>query len=146
MDDAEDEQNDIAPRPRPGFRSRRDSGDATQKAALFAGVLRAGVGCAGLFAALLYLPILNVTPILAGVSILMMVTGCTSTWRSVRDVPALRKLPYAVMGGCALVIVATLVVTVVLGAGALGPIAKASARAKHLPHDDTPTVSFQPTP
>ena len=99
-DDADD--GGIAPRPRPGFRSQPAFG-AAEKAGLFAGVLRAAVGCAGLFAALLYLPIQNVTPVLAGVSILMMVTGCTSSFRAVRDMRSLKRVPYFVLGACALV-------------------------------------------
>src|ERR1043166_2404123 len=134
----------IAPRPRPGFRSKPAFG-ATEKAGLFAGVMRAAVGCAGLFAALLYLTIQNVTPILAGVSILMMVTGCTSSFRAVREMPALKRVPFILMGACGLVTAVSIVLTMTMGAGSLGPLAD----LKHMPkHSDggAPTVSFQPTP
>lgn len=146
--DAADDDNDnerdheLAPRPRPGWRSR-DRTAGAEKAHLFAGVMRAGAGCAGLFTTLLYLPIQTVTPVLAGVSILMTVTGCTSSWRSVANVPALRRVPLLVVGGCAVVTAVTLVMTMVLGAGSLGPLK--DLKRQHQSASE-PTVSFRPTP
>jgi hypothetical protein len=123
-DPANDPGTDIAPRPRPGFRSRPDPAptDAYEKARLFAGMTRAVLGCVGFFASLLYLPIQMATPILSGVSLLMMVTGSTSVWRAVRDAPQLKMLPRLVAVGCALVAAVTVLLTVTLGAGALGPL------------------------
>jgi hypothetical protein len=112
----------IAPRPRPGFRSRPDPVDPYEKARLFAGMTRAVLGCVGFFASLLYMPIQMVTPVLAGVSMLMMVTGTTSVWRAVREAPQLKMLPRAVALMCTVVAIATVVLTMVLGAGALGPL------------------------
>lgn len=138
MDDADD---DIAPRPRPGFRSRRsDVIPGGEKAHLFAAVLRAAAGCVGLFAALLYLPVQPVTPILAGVSILMMVTGSTSSHRSVRDVPALKRIPLFVIGACGVVTALTIVLTLVLGAGSLGPFAHVQM---HPAAPDDGTIRFE---
>ena len=116
----EDAPNDVAPRPRPGFRSKPD--DSYDKARLFAGATRAILGCAGFFASLLYFPIVIATPILSGVSILMMVTGSLSVWRALLDAPALKNVWRAVAGFCALVALGTTAATVVLGAGALGPL------------------------
>ncbi len=139
---APDDEDDagIAPRPRPGYRTPRPGGGAAEKAQLFAGVLRAGAGCAGLFAALLYLPIQAVTPILAGVSILMMVTGCTSTWRAVRDAPSLKLVLRVLVAGCAAVTLLTLLLTWILGAGSLGPLAQLKAERARA---GSPTVHFE---
>jgi hypothetical protein len=139
MDDADD----IAPRPRPGFKSRAGGViPGGEKAHLFAGVLRAAAGCVGLFAALLYLPIQPVTPILAGVSILMMVTGSTSSSRAVRDVPALKSVAVFVIAACAVVTALTLGLTLVLGAGSLGPFAHMSHGAVPASTDDG-TIRFE---
>ena len=140
-DDPDDEDEDLAPRPRPGWRTRAPQGAAVGAAALFAGVLRAAVGAVGLFAAVLYLPIQPATPILAGVSILMMVTGCASTWRAVAQVPRLRRVAWVLMGGCGSAIALTLVLTWVLGAGALGPFARLKAERA-----GAPPITFQPAP
>jgi hypothetical protein len=147
--DAPDD-GDLAPRPRPGFRSR-PAVDATEKAALFAGVLRACLGAAGLFAAVLYLPIHIATPILAGVSILMMVTGTTSTWRAVRSAPpAYRKIPAVLGAACLLATGVSVVLTLVFGAGAFGPVAAAReaarAQAEQEAREAPPTVRFEPAP
>lgn len=138
----------IAPRPRPGWKSRPASIDAFQKASLFAGVLRAALGAAGLFASLLYLPIHTATPILAGVSILMMVTGSTSSWRAVRQAPpAYRKIPLYLAGGCAVATAASVVLTLVFGAGTFGPIAAAREQAREDARSSAPpTVRFEPAP
>ena len=139
--------NDIAPRPRPGFRSRPDDViRGGEKAHLFAGVFRAAVGAAGLFAALLYLPIQPVTPVLAGISILMMVTGSTSSWRAVRDVPALRRVPLFVIGACSVVTALTLLSTLLLGAGSLGPFAHVHMPGTAAAAPEDGSIRFQPTP
>lgn len=130
--------DEMAPRPRPGFRSQADLYD---KARLFAGGTRAVLGCAGFFASLLYFPIVIATPILAGVSILMMVTGSLSVWRAVLDAPALKAVWRAVAALCLLVTLATVVATLVLGAGALGPLAD----LKGAPADDG-AVRFEMQP
>lgn len=118
-----DDPAGIAPRPRPGFRSRAPPQvDPYEKARLFAGMTRAVLGCVGFFASLLYMPIQMVTPVLAGVSLLMMVTGTTSVWRALREAPALKMLTRAVALMCTMVALVTVVLTVVLGAGALGPL------------------------
>lgn len=134
------EDDALAPRPRPGFRSRPSSADSYDKARLFAGGTRAILGCAGFFASLLYFPIVIATPILSGVSILMMVTGSLSVWRAVLEAPALKAAWRVVAGFCALVTVATVVLTLVLGAGALGPLAD----LKHAPDDGAVRFEMQP--
>ena len=127
------------PSPRPGFRSHPV--DNYDKARLFAGATRAVLGCAGFFASLLYFPIVIATPVLAGVSILMMVTGSLSVWRAVLEAPALKPAWRAVAGLCGLVTVATIAGTLVLGAGALGPLADLKA-----PSRDDGTVQFEMQP
>jgi hypothetical protein len=136
----------IAPRPRPGFKSRRVVEESTvDKPALFAGILRATLGAVGVFASLLYLPIQTATPILAGVSILMMVTGTTSTWRATRETPSpMKRAPLVLAGLCAVVTLASVVLTLVLGAGSLGPVAEARRQAAEAARRDAPpTVHFE---
>lgn len=99
------------------------------KAQLFAGSVRAVFGCAGFFASLLYFPTQIATPILAGVSILMMVTGTLSVWRALLETADLRIVPRAVAGLCVLATAITLVFTLALGAGALGPLRDLKATA-----------------
>lgn len=112
--------DDIAPHRRPGFRSA--SPNDYDKARLFAGATRAMLGCAGFFASLLYFPIAIATPVLSGVSVLMMVTGTVSVWRAVLPAPALKAVWRGVALLCGLVTAASVVLTLVLGAGALGPL------------------------
>lgn len=155
MDDADKPQpaaapgppeDDLAPRPRPGFRSKREPQvDAYEKARLFAGMLRAALGCVGFFASLLYLPIQMATPILAGVSLLMMVTGSTSVWRAVREAPALKMLPRAVALLCVAVAAVTVVLTLILGAGALGPLHGMKQQMRDAQRDDG-SVRFEMAP
>src|SRR5687768_602630 len=132
--------DDLAPRPRPGFRTPRAPDAHLDRARLFAGALRALLGTAGFFASLQYLPIQMATPILSGVSLLMIVTGCTSAWRAVAGAPALRRLPLVLVAVCALAVATTLVLTVVLGAGALGPLAR--WQREHA-QDTAPTIRFE---
>jgi hypothetical protein len=103
--------------------------DTYDTARLFAGSVRAALGCVGFFASLLYLPTQMATPILAGVSMLMMVTGTLSVWRALLLAPHLRVVPRVVAGLCVLVTAATVALTLALGAGALGPLSDLKERA-----------------
>ncbi|MBI1946066.1 MAG: hypothetical protein HYS27_10240 [Deltaproteobacteria bacterium] len=133
-DDAE-----LAPRARPGYRSRREGLDMTQKAALVAALVRVLAGLGGLGGTLLWLPITIATPVLAGVSTLMMVTGCLSVSKASRAVyPKLARIVAAACAAGALVVVA---LTATLGAGAFGPVRNAAPAPV-----GAPTVTFEPPP
>lgn len=130
---------DLAPRARPGYRSQPTGMDMTQKAAMAAALVRVTVGVIGFGGTLLWLPITIATPVLAGVSVLMMVTGCTSLSKATRaTLPKLTRLIAAAAALCALAIVG---LTVVLGAGAFGPV-----RNMAPPPEAPPTVTFEPPP
>lgn len=129
----------LAPRPRAGFHSRPAGLDMTQKAALMAALVRVIAGLTGLAGTLLWLPITMATPVLAGVSMLMMVTGCTSVSKATRSVyPRLTRTVAAACAAGALIVVA---LTTVLGAGAFGPV-----RNQPGPSPGPPTVTFEPPP
>jgi hypothetical protein len=108
-------------------------------AALFAGVVRAIVGLLGFGASLLMLPIHQATPILAGVSVLLVVTGNVSAWRAIEGSRALRIVFRALVGLSLVTLLAITAATAVWGAGALRP--------KAPPADDgPPTVRFEMSP
>lgn len=130
---------DLAPRARPGFRSAPAGMDMTQKAAMVAALVRVTVGVIGFGGTLLWLPITMATPVLAGVSVLMMVTGCTSVSKATRLV--IPKLAPLVAGATALIALGIIGVTAVLGAGAFGPV-----RNMEPAPAGPPTVTFEPPP
>ncbi|MFZ9886178.1 MAG: hypothetical protein ACO3JL_01645 [Myxococcota bacterium] len=110
----------IAPRPRPGFRSRR--GVTThEKAALVATTARALLGVVCLGVAVLYLPPQPVTPILSGVSVLMVVSGSYAGWQLGRREPLLRPYARLVYVGAPALAVLVFVLLPFIGAGGLGP-------------------------
>jgi hypothetical protein len=129
---------DLAPRPRAGFRSRpAPTVGAQEMAAVFAGVLRAVIGLVCFFAALLYLPSTPATPVLTGVSLVLVVTGNLSVFRAARGLAQLKILPRALAAGSGVVVVVCVALTAVLGAGAFRPVPP--------PHEAPPTVRFDST-
>jgi hypothetical protein len=128
---------DLAPRPR----RRAPPTSSLDRAGFIAGILRAGLGVLGLFGSTLYLPVHMATPVLSGVSILMMVTGCTTVWRVTRDEARVRPVARVLAVVCALATVVIVGLTAILGAGAFGPNFRAIAAAQHA--DDPPSVQFQ---
>lgn len=115
--------SDLVPRPRPGFESADAAPvrDPNLGLLLFAATLRASMGVLCLGVALLYLPAHMWTPILSGVSILMIVNGTTAVWRVGRDHVKsrgwTRPLVWAFPGLSLLIVLAALV----FGPGVLGP-------------------------
>lgn len=113
----------IVPGPRPGYRTPRPVADITThtKAALAAALMRAGVGLVCLAAAALYMPVHQVTPLLSGVAIVMIVTGTYSVWR-VGIVERRLRRPTRVLAwlipGLTLLLLAMMGI---LGPGSLGP-------------------------
>ncbi len=147
-DHAPDDDADLAPRPRPGHRSKPGGLDMTQKAAVVAALFRAGIGLVGLAITLLWIPVprvgagghsVPIVPVLAAVSILMMVTGCTSLSKVTRAVyPKLARMVALAFAAAALAVVA---VTATLGAGAFGP-----ARNPQPAPPGPATITFEPPP
>jgi hypothetical protein len=133
----DESDNNLAPRPRPGFRSHSDF-DTAAKTQLAAGVMRAVLGAVGFAASLLYVPVTMATPILAGVGVLMMVTGTTSTWRAARLGP--RRATHVVLAFCAVAVVVSCALAAWLGPGAFSPV-----RGMSHPSDG-PVIHFEPPP
>lgn len=115
---------------------------------MVAALFRAGIGLVGLAGTLLWIPVprvgpgghaIPIVPVLAAVSILMMVTGCTSLSKVTRAIyPRLARI---VAGAFALAALAVVVLTATLGAGAFGP------QRNPPPSPPGPaTVTFEPPP
>jgi hypothetical protein len=145
-DDQDDLDSDLAPRPRPGWRSRREAPvDVHALPQMVAAVMGGGLGVVALTAALLYLPPHMSTPILAGVSILMITRGAYGAWRVGVAEPRLKRPARAftwLLAGAALVVFAA---TAVLGPGGLAPDWSAVV-GRSPPPAGAPTVTFQPKP
>ena len=65
-----------------------------------------------------------------------------SVWRALHDAPALKGVWRAVVGLCVLVSTATVLATIVLGAGALGPLSQGMQAAP--PDDGAVRFEMQP--
>ena len=148
---AGDADEGIAPRPRPGFKSARPKLDAHAKAQLVASMFRALIGTVGFAASLLYIPITMATPVLCGVSLLMMVTGTSSTHRVVRNAVSdgvasatLKKVTPALLGLIAVVVVATCTLAAVFGPGAWSPMQRRMSHTADT--EDGRVIHFQPPP
>lgn len=111
----------IVPRPRPGYKSRPQGIPTRTKAELVAAVMRALIGVVSLATAVLYVPTHMVTPILSGVSVIMVVTGTYSVWRVGVAEPRLRHLTRPLTWAIPALAVAVFVAMLVVGPGALGP-------------------------
>lgn len=141
-----DSPSPIAPRPRPGFRSRPEV-STSDKAALVATTMRALLGVLCLGVAVLYLPSHMVTPILSGVSVLMIVSGSAGSWQVARREP--RLFPYArvVYWGTPGLGVLVFVLMLIFGPGALGPsweqmIGAQQEPATYVPPEDVPEAAL----
>lgn len=137
-----DNPSPIAPRPRPGFKSRPDV-RTSDKASLVATSARAMLGVLSLCVAVLYLPPHMVTPILTGVSVLMIVSGSFASWQLGRREDRLRPYAKVVYWGAPLLGVLVFVAMFVFGAGSLGPSwesiigAPEAAPATYVPPEST---------
>lgn len=83
--------------------------------------LGGGLGLLSLAAALLYLPPHMTTPILAGVSILMITRGAYGSWRVGASEPRVKKPARVATWGLAGGAVVVMILTGILGAGGLAP-------------------------
>jgi hypothetical protein len=110
---------DIAPRSRPGYRSPRPA--PSQKMALIAHVTRGLVGVVCLGAAVLYLPVHFITPVLSGVSFVMIVTGALGAWRCGRADPQIARIAQISTWGLPILSGLVFILMAIFGAGGLGP-------------------------
>lgn len=134
------------PRPRPGYRTPEPgwSQQMSVWAPIVAAALRAITGVVAFIASLLAMPLHFATPFLVGVSLVMAVGGCTATLKVTRDDPTLRGFGRGFTLAVAVVLLLSLVVAGVLGAGAFAPDLRA-VPAIRAPVDDG-TIRFEPVP
>jgi MFS superfamily sulfate permease-like transporter len=119
-----DNPSPLAPRPRPGFKSRPERPErssAAEVAAFVANTMRALLGVLCLGVAVLWLPPHMVTPILSGVSVLMIVSGSYGTWQVARRQPRFAPFARVIYWGAPALGVVVFALVLVLGAGGLGP-------------------------
>lgn len=134
-----DNSSPIAPRPRPGYRSERPI-RLSDRASLVATSARALLGVLCLGVAVLYLPSHQVTPILSGVSVLMIVSGSYACWQVGRREERLKPYAQVVYWGAPILGALVFVVMFAFGAGSLGP-SWDSLVGREAP---LPTIRYQP--
>ena len=141
-DDSDPDFDSIVPRPRPGYRTPKASLSSTMAAwsPVAAGVLRAGSGVIAYVASLLTLPLHHATPFLIGVSLVMLVGGCTSVLKQSRDDLRLRGFGRAFTIGSAVVVLVATGIALYLGPGAFAP----KLSAEPVPRAYDGTVGFEP--
>ena len=141
-DNADRFDGDIVTRPRPGYRTPKASLSSTMAAwsPVAAGVLRAGSGVIAYIASLLTLPLHHATPFLIGVSLVMLVGGCTSVLKQSRDDLRLRGFGRAFTIVSAVVVLVATGIGVYLGPGAFAP----DLKAEPAPAVYDGTVGFEP--
>lgn len=110
--------SDLSPRPRPGYETPAAPLLTT---ALFASLLRTFVGVFCLGIALLWFPGQMWTPILSGVSILMVVNGALAVWKCVRRAEAHKVFSLVLVWGPVVVALGIIGFAMVFGPGRLGP-------------------------
>ncbi len=142
----DNDADSIVPRPRPGYRTpktRTSTLSATMAAwsPVAAGVLRAGAGVIAYVASLLTLPLHHATPFLIGVSLVMLVGGCTSVLKQSRDDVRLRGFGRGFTLVTAAVILMATGIALYRGPGAFAPSLTGPAPAPR-PYDGT--VGFEP--
>lgn len=110
---------DIAPKPRPGYKSPDLA--PSEKLPMIAHIARGIVGLVCLAAATLYMPASFVTPVLSGVSCVMIVTGALGAWRVGRRDPSLKTISRFTVWALPIATVVIFVLVAVVGAGGFGP-------------------------
>jgi len=111
------------PRPRPGYQTPEPgwSTKMSEVAPIVAAALRALTGAVAFIASLLAMPLHFATPFLVGVSLVMVVGGCTATLKVTRDEPRLRRIGRVFTIVVASALLVALVIAGVFGAGAFAP-------------------------
>jgi hypothetical protein len=147
-DDGDDASSAAAPipRPRPGYRTPEPgwSQQMSVWAPIVAAALRAITGVVAFIASLLAMPLHFATPFLVGVSLVMAVGGCTATLKVTRDDPTLRAFGRGFTLVTAAVLLLSLVVAGIFGAGAFAPDLKAEPTPR--PAVDDGTIRFESLP
>lgn len=148
-DDGDDDAQSTAPipRPRPGYRTPEPgwSQQMSVWAPIVAAALRAITGVVAFIASLLAMPLHFATPFLVGVSLVMAVGGCTATLKVTRDDPSLRGFGRGFTLVVAAVLLLSLVIAGVVGAGAFAPDLQAVPAPPAAVVDDG-TIRFEPVP
>ena len=142
---APDLEDPIVPRARAGHRTPKKPAWSTTVAAwapIAAGVVRAGAGVIAYIASLLTLPLHHATPSLIGVSLVMLVGGCTSVRKSGRQDPRLGGFARGFTIITALFVIVATGIGVYLGPGAFAPDLGAVAPAAATVDDGT--IRFEP--
>jgi hypothetical protein len=111
----------VTPRPRAGFTSGDDEVPTETYVSFVAAALRAGIGAAFVFMAMLWLPVHMMTPILTGMGVLMVANGLLSTWRLGRTTARLQVVARVFVYGIPSLVVLMFVALAVLGPSSLGP-------------------------
>ena len=149
LTDGDDADFDVGaapvPRPRPGYRTPEPlwSQTMSQWAPIVAAALRAITGVVAFVASLLAMPLHFATPFLVGVSLVMVVGGCTATLKVTRDDVLLRGFGRGFTLVVAAVLVVALLVAAVWGAGAFAPDLRAVPKP---PSTDDGTIRFEAAP
>ncbi len=137
----DDAATDIAPRPRPGFRSRREAPiDVNAAPQMVAAAMGGSLGVVALAASMLYFPPHAVTPVLAGVSVLMITRGAYGAWKVGVAEPRLKTAARICTWGLPAGALAAFLAAAVLGPGGLAPDWTAIVGGP--PPRATPTVTF----
>jgi hypothetical protein len=113
----------LKPRPRPRRRPQLpDSGISPQlKMQFVASVVRSGLGVVGLLVALLWLPAHMVTPIISGVSVLMVVSGAYTAWRTGVADHRLKRWAQVLIWTAVVATLGAFALNLILGPGAFAP-------------------------
>ena len=133
----------IVPRPRAGYRTPSKPAWSQTVAAwspIAAGVMRAGLGVIAYIASLLTLPLHHATPFLIGVSLVMLVGGCTSVLKVGRQDPRLGGFARGFTIATALLVLVATGIGMYLGPGAFAP----QLSAPPAPKADDGTIRFEP--
>lgn len=91
------------------------------KTRLFSAAFRCTLGVAGVALSMLYLPAIMVTPILTGISIVMVVTGTLNVWQVGRASPELKPVAQPMVWLFPLLVLVVFAVAFTVGPGAFGP-------------------------
>jgi hypothetical protein len=136
-------ESEIAPRPRPGFKSRRDDPlDVNAVPQMVAAAMGGALGVVALVASLLYFPTHMTTPILCGVAVLMITRGAYGAWKVGVAEPRLQTVARICVWGLPIATVVAFVAGAVLGPGGLAPD-WAVIFGNPPPPPGPPTVTFE---
>jgi len=137
----DDDRGAPVPRPRPGYRTPEPGWSVRMSAwaPVTATMLRAITGVVAFLGTMLAMPVHHATPFLVGVSLVMVVGGCTSTLKVTRDDPRLRGVGRTFTIVVSVVVLVGLAIGAFVGPGAFAPRLEGPPR----PARDDGTVRFE---